>query len=154
MEEYQSNNEEYEEKLEAAKETAEDFGEDENYRGWQGSEPKPLGGLYALFDTVLSMPQSTKVSNLVKEEIGDLGITVRDSLRIALIGKTFHHNKFAEFFMKQSGIITDSAMSRKGWFTELFVTSKKFAARETSVGSLPQNKPSKWTMFGKKEQSQ
>ena len=113
------------------------------------SESKPLGGIYALFQEVLNQPSSIKVSNLDKSELGDLGITVRDSLKIALIGQTFHHPTFANFFIAQAGITTDSAMSKKGWFTELFVTSKKMAQRETSSSvNLPQQNK-KWSLFGK-----
>ena len=120
-----------------------------------GSEPKPLGGLYQLFDTVYRAPISTKVSNLNKEELGDLGISVRESMRIALLANTFHHPIFAKFFMNQAGIISDSAMSKGGWFTELFVTSKKYASRESSsdVKNLPEFKKGKWKMFsGKNKQ--
>lgn len=117
------------------------------------SEPKPLGGLYALFEDVLSRLDTTKVSNLDKEELGDLGITVRDCNRIALIADTFKHPGFAKFFKDQARIVQDTSMSKQGWFTELFVTSKKFASRETaSIANLPQNK--KWKinkLFGKNQ---
>ena len=50
------------------------------------SEPRPVGGLYALFQDVLTSQNSLKVSNVdPKTELGDIGITVRDCLRIALI---------------------------------------------------------------------
>ena len=115
-------------------------------------EPKPLGGIYQLFDTVLRIPASTKVSNLNKIELGDLGISVRESMRIALLARTFHHPIFAKFFMQQAGIISDSAMSKEGWFTELFVTSKRYATRTSSsdVNALPQFSKGKWKMFSKK----
>jgi len=122
-----------------------------------GSEPKSLGGIYQLFDTVLNKPRSTKVSNLNKDELGDLGISIRDSMRIALLGKSFGHKKFANFFLNQAGIVSDSAMSKEGWFTELFVTSKRYASRSSSseVKSLPQSSKGKWKMFsGKKTGSQ
>jgi len=118
-----------------------------------GSEPKPLGGIYQLFDTVLNKPRSTKVSNLNKDELGDLGISIRDSMRIALLGKSFGHKKFANFFLNQAGIVSDSAMSKEGWFTELFVTSKRYAARSSSseIKSLPQSSKGKWKMFSGKK---
>lgn len=122
-----------------------------------GSEPKPLGGIYTLFDIVLNKPQSTKVSNLDKDELGDLGISIRESMRIALLAKSFGHTKFANFFINQAGIVSDSAMSKNGWFTELFVTSKKYASRSSSsdVKTLPQFNKKKWKMFSaKKAESQ
>ena len=122
-----------------------------------GSEPKPLGGIYQLFDTVLHKPRSTKVSNLNRDELGNLGISVRDAMRIALLGNSFGHKKFANFFLNQAGIISDSAMSKEGWFTELFVTSKRYASRSSSseVKPLQQSNKAKWKMFsGKKTTGQ
>lgn len=118
-----------------------------------GSEPKPLGGIYQLFEEVLNKPRSTKVSNVNKEELGNLGISVRDSMRIALFANTFGHKIFANFFLNQAGIITDSAMSKDGWFTELFVTSKKYASRSSSseIKTLPQASKGKWKMFSGKQ---
>jgi len=118
-------------------------------------EPKPMGGIYSLFNTVLNKPDSTKVSNLNKTELGELGISVRESMRIALLARTFHHPIFANFFMKQAGIISDSSMSKEGWFTELFVTSKKYASRSSSsdVSALPQFNKGKWKMFSKRNKS-
>ncbi|KKK62234.1 hypothetical protein LCGC14_3006380, partial [marine sediment metagenome] len=104
---------------------------------------------------VLNKPVSTKVSNLNKIELGELGISVRESMRIGLLANTFHHPIFAKFFLKQAGIISDSAMSKEGWFTELFVTSKKYASRASSsdTTALPQFDKGKWRMFSKKRKS-
>lgn len=131
--------------------TDETFG-DEDWNDLGGSEPKPLGGIYALFDTVLNKPDSTKVSNLDKDELGSLGISVRDNMRIALMGNTFGHPIFANFFSKQAKIINDSSMSKSGWFTELFVTSKKYASKSSSshIGNLPPQNKGKWKMFTSK----
>ena len=122
-----------------------------------GSEPVPLGGLYGLFKDVSKQPDTKRVSNLTKEELGVWPLSVRDCERIALIAETFHHPGVAKFFMKQSRIITDTAMSKKGWFTELFITSKRFASRDSSsnIQNLPQyNKKSKWRVFSEKENQQ
>ena len=120
-----------------------------------GSEPAPLGGIYGLFKDVLKKPDSKKVSNLTKEELGIWNLSVRDCERVALIAETFHHPGVAKFFINQSRIITDTAMSRGGWFTELFITSKRYASRDTSssISNLPQNqnKKSKWRVFSEKE---
>lgn len=127
-----------------------DVGEEE----YVGSEPVQPGGIYTLFNQVLNKPRSTKVSNLTRDELGDLGMSIRDCMRIALLAKSFGHIKFANFFMNQGGIISDSAMSKDGWFTELFVTSKKFASRESSsnVKGVPQFNKGKWKLFSAKKQ--
>ena len=109
--------------------------DDEQYLGY--SEGKPKEGLYALFDKVLNLPRSTKVGNVDKMELGSLGISIRESLRVALIGKTFGHPIFADFFANQANIITDTSMAKRGWLAELFVTSKKFTERAASSYALP-----------------
>jgi len=135
-----------------------DQGEEEDF-DFGGSEPEPLGGIYGLFKETLNRKDSKKVSNLTNEELGQWNLSVRDCERIALISDTFKHPGVRDFFIKQSRIITDSAMSRKGWFAELFVTSKKYASRasSSSITSVPQSpsKSNKWKIFsGKKSQPQ
>ena len=132
--------------------------EDDEDGDWEteagGSEQAPLGGLYGLFKDVSRQPDTKRVSNLTKDELGTWNLSLRDCERIALIADTFHHPGVAKFFIKQSRIISDSAMSKEGWFTELFITSKKFASRDSSssVQNLPQfNKKSKWRVFSEKE---
>ena len=133
----------------------EDYVDDEDWESEVGgSEPSPLGGLYGLFKDVSRQPDTKRVSNLTKEELGVWNLTVRDCERIALIAETFHHKGVAKFFKDQSRIVTDTAMSKMGWFTELFITSKKFASRDSSssIANLPQNnKKSKWRVFSDKE---
>ncbi len=130
-----------------------DEGFEDDY-GWGGSEPAPLGGIYGLFKEVKDEKDTKRVSNLKDEELGVWDLSVRDCERVALISNTFHHPGVAKFFIAQSRIITDSAMSRKGWFAELFVTSKKYASRDSSssIMNLPQNKKKdKWKIFSSKE---
>lgn len=138
----------------------EEYPEEYEDEGWEaeagGSEPMPLGGLYGLFKDVSKQPDTKRVSNLTDTELGSWNLSVRDCERIALIAETFHHPGVANFFRKQSRIVTDTAMSKKGWFTELFITSKKFASRDSSssIQNLPQfssNKKSKWRVFSEKE---
>ena len=122
-----------------------------------GSEPEPLGGIYGLFKDTLNRKDSKKVSNINSEELGTWNLSVRDCERIALISRTFKHPGVAKFFENQSRIITDTAMSKKGWFAELFVTSKQYASRESSsnLSSLPpQNKKDKWKIFSDKRTQQ
>ena len=136
-------------------------GEYEDDDSWEedvaGSEQAPLGGLYGLFKDVIKQPDSKRVSNLSKEELGIWNLSVRDCERIALIADTFHHPGVAKFFIKQSRVISDTAMSKSGWLTELFITSKKFASRDSSssIQNLPQfNKKNKWRVFSEKGNQQ
>ena len=130
------------------------FSEEDDTFG--GSIPEPLGGIYGLFKDVLKEPDTKRVSNLTKEELGVWDLSVRDCERIALIARTFNHKGVAKFFENQSRIITDTSMSKSGWFTELFVTSKKYASRSSSsnVSNLPQSsKKNKWKIFSNKEEA-
>lgn len=134
----------------------EDYSDEGSDDEWDfgGSEPTPLGGIYGLFKEVKDAEDTKRVSNLKDEELGIWDISVRDCERVALIAKTFNHFGVAKFFISQSRIITDSAMSRKGWFAELFVTSKKYASRDSSssILNLPQSqKKNKWKIFSGKE---
>jgi len=125
--------------------------DDENWEAEVGgSEATPLGGLYGLFKEVAKQRDTKRVSNLTKEELGIWNLSVRDCERVALIADTFHHSGVAEFFRRQSRIVTDTAMSKNGWFTELFITSKRFASRGSTVSNLPQSKKSKWRIFSDK----
>ncbi|MFA5395266.1 MAG: hypothetical protein WC346_04530 [Methanogenium sp.] len=135
------------------------YQENEQQGDWDfgGSEPAPLGGIYGLFQKTLDRKDSLKVSNLKKEELGTWNMTVRDCKRVALIADTFHHPGVRNFFESQSRIITDSAMSRDGWFTELFVTSKRYASRDSSSSvksaSSPSTKKSKWKIFSNNQET-
>jgi len=112
-----------------------DDAEDEQFMGF--AEAKPKEGLYALFNKVLTLPKTIKVGNVDKQELGALGISIRECLRVALIGKTFGHKRFADFFENQANIITDTSMAKRGWFSELFVTAKRFTEK-LSGGPAPQ----------------
>jgi len=151
----EDNNEAYEEFY---PEQEEDIDNPNDYTGedadlWGGSEPAPLGGIYALFDELLNKKSTIRVSNLdPKTELGMLDISVRDCWEIALIAETLGHPIFAKFFRLRAEVITASSMSKEGWLPELFVTSKKYAHKDSSasIANLPQNNK-KWNkkkMFG------
>lgn len=131
---------------------------DEQREQWEeagGNYPqaKRPDSLFSLFKNVWSTKDSSKVANLDKTELGDLGMSVRDCQRIALLSELLHHKKFAKYFAEQGEITLATSMSKKGWFVELFVTSKKFAHKGT-LGNLVQNKKPKWRLFGKTESAQ
>jgi len=115
-----------------------------------GRKPESL---FSLFKDVWRKNDSTKVANLDGRELGDLGISVRDCQRIALLGRLFHHNKFADYFNGTGEVTLATSMSKKGWFVELFVTSKKAAYRGSLVNNLNPTKP-KWRIFGGKQPPQ
>lgn len=132
-------------------ENEQQYDEHEDADIYNGSEPPPLGGLYALFGDLVERSNTIRVGNLHSTELGLPLMTVRDALHIAQLGYNFKHPKFAKFFEQHALIVTDSSMSKKGWLSELFVTSKKFASRQTSTNlGLPEDEKSKRKLFGKK----
>jgi hypothetical protein len=90
----------------------------------QQEEP---GNLFTLFKRVLKLKDNSKVGNLGKLELGDLMISVRDCKKIALLAEQLGHQTFADFFHNQAEIILQTSASKKGWFVNLFVTSKRFS---------------------------
>jgi hypothetical protein len=107
-------------------------------------KPEEQGSIYDLFRKVLLLPDSSKVGNLAKIELGMLPYSVRDCQRIAELASLYGHEKFADYFRKLAEIILKTSNSKRGWFTELFVSRKKFSAQRTGFEELQGGKKSKW----------
>ena len=120
---------------------------DESYGNYPSAK-KPES-LYSLFKNVWKTVDSSKVANLDKSEIGDLGMSVRECQNIAWFAEFLGHKGFAKYFNKLGEITLSTSMSRKGWFVELFVTSKKFAHKGTN-NLVQAPTESKWKLYGKK----
>jgi len=136
--------------------------EEENYEGYEYDEDadeyanvpgmKKKDDLFTLFAKVWKAPDSSKVSNLSNQELGMLPMSVRDNQYLALLGSTFGHKDLANFFGSRAEIILSTSASKKGWFTELFVSQKKFTSKASSqTMSLPEKK-SKWNLYNKNKQ--
>jgi len=115
--------------------------------------------LYTLFQKVWKTPDSSKVANLSLVELGRPVITVRDAKYLALLAGTFKHPKFAVFFQNTAEITLATSASKKGWFTELFVSQKKFTTRSSGGGGAygqqqQTSKGSKWSIFGNNQAQQ
>lgn len=105
--------------------------------------------LFGLFTKVWKSTDSTKVANLDKNEIGDLGISVRHAQEISNFSQFLRHKAVSKHFANLAEITLATSMSKKGWFTELFVTSKKFAHKGTLGMQTTQPQKQKWRIFGK-----
>ncbi len=140
--------------------------EEENYEEYEDDEddedreyanipdPKKKDDLFTLFRRVWKAPDSSKVANLSNQELGMLPMSVRDNQYLALLGDTFGHKDLASFFNSRAEIILSTSTSKKGWFTELFVSQKKFTSKSSSqTMNLPEKK-SKWNLYGKSKQQQ
>jgi hypothetical protein len=126
------------------------------------SEEKPRESVWVLINKGLSLPNTTRVGNVDKHELGDLGMNVREAQRVALIGNTFGHPIFADFFFEHSNITTGTSMAKKGWFMELGISSKRFSERSmaggsagTSQGASQTKQATKWDrLFGRTQMQQ
>ena len=138
--------------------TQEEYEELEERERQQGYSPDYVnqeepGNLFTLFKKVLKLQDNSKVGNLGQMELGDLMISVRDCKKIALLAEKLGHQTFANFFHDQAEIILQTSASKKGWFVNLFVTSKKFSAakvEETNQYQQPQGGNKRWT-WGRKD---
>lgn len=111
------------------------------------SQKKPES-LFNLFGKVWKAKDSSKVANLNSVELGTMNISVRDSQYLHLLSNTFKHPVFGEFFRMQGEIGLASSASKKGWFTELFVSQKKLTTRHASIGANGAVQNKKWKVFG------
>jgi len=117
-----------EENIEAQNEIQEEYVEDNSPTYIEKED------LYSLFWKIINLKDNSKVGNLEKEELGMLNMSVRDCLHIAKVAKMLGHIKFAEWLEDQAQIILRTSASKRGWFTELFVTTKKYSSREKKIG--------------------
>ncbi len=142
-----------EENYEEYGEEADEADEEEDYDGYANvPTQKQKDDLFSLFGKVWRAKDSSKVANLSNQELGMLPMSVRANQYLALLGKTFKHKDLENFFQAQAEIITSTSASKKGWFTELFVSQKKFTSKSSSrTTSLPEKK-SKWNLYNKNKQ--
>jgi len=133
-------------------ERMEEQGDDVESAEWADiPQKRKQDSLYTLFNKVWNSRDSTKVANLAKEELGKQPLmTVRDSQYLSLLGNTLKHPRFAKFFRATGEITLASSASKKGWFTELFVSQKKFTTRAAGIFGNPNisNEKKKWSLFG------
>lgn len=111
--------------------------------------PKADSSLFGLFWKVSKAKDATKFANLnKKDELGMLNISVRDAQKLALLGDTFHHIGYGTYWWMNGEIINRTSMAKDGWFTELFVSQKKFTTRSKKSHSSEATKE-KWRLFKK-----
>ena len=110
--------------------------------------PKEESNVFSLFKRVLKLKDNSKVANLDKQELGMLNYTVRDSQMINVLATKLGYPLVGEFFGQQAEVVLKTSASKKGWFTELFVSQKKFQARETKEMPLTMEEQQPMVRFG------
>ena len=92
--------------------------------------PKEKDSIFTFFKHLVGIRDTTRVSNIdPSRELGMLQFSIRTNQYLGLVGDVCGDEDFSEFWRAQSQIITSTAMSKKGWLTELPVSQKRFASR-------------------------
>ena len=91
--------------------------------------------------------QLMRVGNLTNAEIGPHQISIRDAMNLAILGKTFHHEAFGNYFASIGKVISASSMSKGGWFMDLSISQKKVRERKRKEKGGEQT----WRVFNKKK---
>jgi hypothetical protein len=115
---------------------------------------KKPDSLFSLFNNVWKSKDSTKVANIEpKLELGDLGISVRQCKKIAYASDILNESDVKNWFGQLGEITLSTSMSKKGWFTELFVSTKKFAQKGNIDNFKGAEGNKKWRLFGGKKET-
>ena len=92
--------------------------------------PREKDSIFTFFKHLVGIKDTTRVSNIdPSRELGMLQFSIRTNQYLGLVGDVCGDADFSEFWRGQSQIITSTAMSKKGWLTELPVSQKRFASR-------------------------
>lgn len=130
----------------------------EQYEYGTVPQQKEQHNLYNWFWRVvrLSKPfRLAKVGNLTKVEIGEAGISMRDTLNLAHLGNIFHHKMFGDYFATRSKIIAATSMAKDGWFMDLSISQKKVRQRSKSSSAYGGGEKKTWRLFsGKKTEEE
>jgi len=100
--------------------------------------------LFKFFNKILTIKDTTRIGNLTAPEIGLGRLSVRGNKSIALYAKAEGLDIVANYFTDLSNILTESSMSKKGFWSKLFVTNIK---KEQKV---KEKSPEKKRWFSKK----
>ena len=116
------------------------------------SQQKEKSDLFNWFWRVTRLKDANeviRVGNLSNPEIGDFGVSIRDAMNLANLGKIFHHEKFGNYWRDRAVVNSASSMAKQGWFMEMSISQRKI--RERGKKTLT---PEKWRLFNKKKTSE
>lgn len=95
--------------------------------------PKPpdKDNLFKFFKHLIEKPDSSKIGNLNKIELGDALIPVRAWQSLALYAQKEQLNEFSDFLAQEGQILLHTSASLKGFYPTLFVTQIKQEKKAT-----------------------
>jgi hypothetical protein len=114
------------------------------------SMEKEKSDLYSWFWRVVGLMKPfklIKVANLNNVELGEPGISIRDSMNLAHLGTIFKHHKFAQYWANRAKVISVSSMAKKGWFMDLSISQRRIRERQREQTDVAKKK---WGMFKKR----
>lgn len=104
--------------------------------------------IFSFFKRVITMPETTRTSNLKEEEMGMAKIPLRTYLELSLFCKETGLTGLGNYFKKEGSIVTDPTLSREGFLDKLVVTQKKLS--EIKAREFTDKQKRSW--FKKKEE--
>lgn len=113
---------------------------------------KEQQSLYTLFKWVIQKKDTSKIGNLLKQELGDHSITVRDAQHLSELGKIFSNPAYEDYFKQHAEITLATSLSRDGFLDTLFVSQKKESTKSRK-SSTPLTQE-KWKIFNRNKQAQ
>jgi len=88
-------------------------------------KPQDKDNLFKFFRHILTVKDTTRIGNLSTMEIGMGRLSVRGNKSIALYAGAEGLDLVKDYFNDLSNILTESSMSKKGFWAQLFVTNIK-----------------------------
>lgn len=105
--------------------------------------------LFRFFRKILTTKDTTRIGNLKPEELGLSKLGVRHYQELANYAEVEGLDLVKDYFMNRSNIVTSTSMSKKGFWSQLFVTNIK--KQETKTLEAAKEKK-KW--FGNKKEGE
>lgn len=108
-------------------------------------EPQKKEGLFKFFREILSQKDTTRIGNLSTTELGVTRLGVRSLQELSLYADAEGLDLVADYLSDKADVLTSTSMSKKGFWSKLFVTQIKHEKKETP-------KEAKKSWLGKKEE--
>jgi len=105
--------------------------------------PERKENIFKFFREILTQKDTTRIGNLSNTELGQARLGVRHYLELSKYAEVEGLDTVADYLKAKAGIITSTSMSRKGFWSKLFVTQIKKEQKE-----VPKEQKKGW--FSKK----
>jgi len=119
--------------------------EDKGTASSDSPKSKDKDNQYKFFRDILTLRDTTRVGNLQNMEMGAMKLGVRHYQEIANYAQMEGLHKVYDYLMVKSQIVTATSMSKKGFWSELFMTQikreKKDKAQDEKKRGLFSGKP-------------